>query len=535
MAISDRLFGWAFKREPTLEDRKDPVSFTPKVEDDGALVVAAGGVSPTYIDLEGIVKTEAELVTKYRMMAENHELDTAIEEIVNEAIVMSDDEPVVEIVLDEEENIPENIRGIIEQEFEEVLELLEFNEEAYDLFKTWYIDGRLIFHVIIDPNDPAEGIQEVRYVDPRKIRKVREIEKKKDNVTGVVGFSTKNEYFIYNDGGFNSSKGNNSAINSGGVKGVRIANDAIVHVTSGITDANNSMVLSYLHKAIKPLNQLRALEDATVIYTISRAPERRIFYIDVGNLPKMKAEQYIRDLMIRHKNKLVYDASTGEVKDDRKFMTMLEDYWLPRFAGGRGTEIDTLPAGQNLGEMDHVNYFQKRLYKSLNVPNSRLDSENSIYSLGRATEISRDEIKFAKFITRVRKKFSRLFLKLLEKQLVLKGIMTVEEFNKEYKSHINFRYNRDNNFDELKKIEIMNDRFNLLQQMSMFVGVYYSHEHIRKNVLKQTDEEIAEIDAQIKKELTMPQYQVPIEVDPSAMLKPNDTMKDKNKPNKREN
>jgi Bacteriophage T4-like portal protein (Gp20) len=500
------IFGFEIKKRQTLEDKPNvAASFVAPQTDDGAVQIAAGGAYGTYYDMDGTIRSEAELISRYREMSVNHEIDSAIDEIVNEAIVMTDEDPVVELNLREDAQIPDVIKRLIEQEFNNVLNILDFNKYAYQIFRRWYIDGRLYYHVVIDENDPNAGIQEVRYVDPRKIRKIREVTKVKDKNTGAVLPKLKSEYYIYNETGFQKAK-QTPITSDQGTTGLKIAKDSIVYINSGLVDANNSMVLGYLHKAIKPLNQLRALEDATVIYTISRAPERRIFYIDVGNLPKMKAEQYLRDLMVKHKNKLVYDANTGEIKDDRRIMTMLEDYWLPRYSGGRGTEISTLPAGQNLGEMEHVSYFQKKLYKALNVPNSRLDSENSIYSLGRATEISRDEIKFSKFITRLRKQFSDLFFALLEKQLVLKQIMTPDEWNEYYRQNILFRFNKDNYFDELKIIEIMNDRMNLLGTMQTFTGQYYSHKWIRKNILKQTDEEMALIDDEIAAEVNDPQY-----------------------------
>jgi hypothetical protein len=501
------IFGYEFKKKPTLEDKPNvAASFVPPQSDDGAVKVAAGGAYGTVYDMDGTIRSEAELITRYREMSQNHEIDSAIDEIVNEAIVMTDEDPVVEINMREDAKIPDKAARIIEQEFNNVLNILDFNKYAYNMFRRWYIDGRMYYHVVIDETNPMDGIHEVRYIDPRKIRKIREVTKVKDKGTGAVLPKVKNEYYIYNERGFNKTKNQVQSMTDSNNSGLKIAKDSIVYINSGLINSDNSMILGYLHKAIKPLNQLRALEDATVIYTISRAPERRIFYIDVGNLPKMKAEQYLRDLMVKHKNKMVYDSATGEIRDDRRIMTMLEDYWLPRFAGGRGTEIDTLPAGQNLGEMEHVSYFQKKLYKALNVPNSRLDSENSIATLGRATEISRDEIKFAKFITRLRKQFSELFYSLLEKQLVLKGIMTVEEWNGFYKHNIMFRYNKDNYFDELKMIEIMTERFNLLTGMQPVVGQYYSHKWVRKNILKQTDEEMALIDGEIADEVNDPQY-----------------------------
>jgi len=493
------LFGFEIKRK--VSERSELPSFAPPIEDDGAMVVAAGGVYGTYVDLDGTIRSEAELVTRYRDMSLHPEVDSAIDDIVNDAIVIDDEEKTVSIILDEMEQ-PDNIKQLITNEFNNILSLLEFNSYAYEIFRKWYVDGRLYYHVIVDEKVPFEGIKELRYIDPRKIRKVKEVTKKKMK-NDVTIQQTNAEYYIYNDKGFsNKSPGTASYAATGG--SLKISRDSIAHVTSGLTSVNGDMVLSYLHKAIKPLNQLRALEDATIIYRISRAPERRVFYIDVGNLPKMKAEQYLRDIMVRFKNKLVYDATTGEIRDDRKFMTMLEDFWLPRREGGRGTEIQQLNAGQNLGEMSDVEYFQNKLYKSLNVPITRLQAD-ATFNFGRATEISRDEVKFAKFIKRLRSKFSVLFLKLLERQLILKQIITSEDWI-EFKNQIKFKFAEDNHFEELKLSEIMTDRVNLLRNIDDYAGRYVSNTWIRKNILKQTDEDIKEIDEEIAAELEIPQY-----------------------------
>ena len=485
------LFGFEIKRKK--EDEEKLKSFAEPVNDDGAILVSGGGTYGTYVDLEGTAKNEAELVTKYRNMVQQPEVQRAIEDIVNEAIVSSSQEKIVECVTDDIEQ-PETIKKRIREEFDEVLRLLDFSNIGYDVFQKWYVDGRLYYHAIIDESKPREGIKELRYIDPRKIRKIKEIAKKKDG--DAVIQQTKNEYYIYNDKGF-ASKSHGSNID--GTRGLKIARDSIIHTTSGIVNENNSLVLSHLHKAIKPINQLRMLEDAAVIYRISRAPERRIFYIDVGNLPKMKAEQYLRDMMTKHKNRLVYDASTGEVRDDRKFMTMLEDFWLPRREGGRGTEITTLPGGQNLGEMEDILYFQKKVYQALNVPISRLEAENG-FSLGRASEISRDEIKFSRFIARLRNRFSILFDKILEKQLILKGVITPEDWP-EIQSNLRFDFMFDNHFEELKESEILQNRITLMRDLDEFVGKYYSVEWVRKNVLMQTEDEIIEINKQIEDEL----------------------------------
>jgi len=479
-----QLFGFEIKRkeEQPLE------SFAPEIKDDGAVVVAAGGMYGTYIDLDGTARTEAELVSKYREISLEAEIERAIDDIVNEAIDTDSDE-VVQLNLDKVE-YGDDVKNRIREEFDRVVELFNFQNESYEIFKRWYVDGRLYYHVIIDEKNPRAGIQEIRYLDPRKIRKVREV--KKEPKGPIVVQKTKREYFVYSDRSFMAAPGNAGlAQDNSATGGLRIAVDSIIHVTSGLMDKNNQMVYSYLQKAIKPLNQLRTLEDATVIYRISRAPERRIFYIDVGNLPKVKAEQYLRDMMVRHKNRLVYDAVTGEVRDDRKYMTMLEDYWLPRREGNRGTEITTLPAGQNLGQMEDVEYFQMKLFRSLNVPVSRLNTETANV-LGRASEISRDEVKFTKFVGRLRRRFSMLFLEALKKQLVLKGVCSEEDWS-ELQQQINFDFTKDNHFEEFKDNEVMQSRINLLNQMMPYIGRYYSDLWIRKNILRMDEKEIADM------------------------------------------
>lgn len=491
MAIN--LFGFEFKRK---EKDQDPLpSFTPKESDDGAVVIAAGGAYGTYVDLDGTVRTEAELVTKYREMSLQPECDSAIDEIINESISI-DEDVMVSINLDDLE-LSDKIKNSITDEFENCLKLIDFKNHAYEIYRRWYIDGRLYYHTIVDPKDTKAGIKEIRYIDPRKIRKVREIAKKRVNAENPGDASIAkvvNEYFIFNDKGFNYG----NKVVGPSTSGLKIAKDSILHIVSGLTDNQGTMVLSYLHKGIKALNQLRTLEDALVIYRLSRAPERRIWYIDVGNLPKMKAEQYVRDIMVKHKNRLIYDASSGEVRDDRKFMTMLEDYWLPRREGGRGTEVTTLPGGQTLGQMDDVLYFQKKFLNCLNVPISRLNSD-ALFSVGRATEITRDELKFARFVIRLRTKFSTLFLKLLEKQLVLKGIMTIEDWQ-QIVSEIKFDYAKDNYFTELKDAEILEGRINQARNIQDMVGKYYSHEYVRKQVLHQSEEDIKLMDKEINKE-----------------------------------
>jgi hypothetical protein len=446
-------------------------------------------------------------------MSQHPEIDEAIDNIVNEAIVNEPETKVVELVLDDLEQ-PDRIKKMLQDEFDGVLRLLEFNDLSYEVFKRWYVDGRLYYHAIVDEAQPKTGITELRYIDPRKIRKVKEIKRKKAaGSAGLVPTSqTSAEYYIYNEKGFAKQGSAGASIPSNSIGGLKIAKDSIVHCTSGLTSVNGDLVLSYLHKAIRPLNQLRAMEDSLVIYRISRAPERRVFYIDVGNLPKMKAEQHLRDQMNRFKNKIVYDSTTGEIRDDRKYMTMLEDFWLPRREGGRGTEITTLPGGQNLGQMDDVVYFQRRLFKSLSVPITRLDPDAQ-FNIGRGTEITRDEVKFGKFIQRMRNKFAILFTKILEKQLILKGIITPEDWI-QFKDVIKYKFAQDNYYAELKETEVLRDRIAMLRDIDDFAGKYYSHEWIRRHVLRQTDEEIEEIDEQIMKELTNDQYNPP--VDPNA-------------------
>lgn len=493
------LFGFEIRKRSA--DKKNLDEITAPVTEDGAVVVAEGGVFGTVIDLESAAKNETELVTKYREMALHPEVESAIDDIVNEAIV-TEEEYIVKLNLDNVD-LDQRIKDAISTEFNTITEKLNFNHEAYEIFKRWYVDGRLFYHIIIDKDNPRDGIQELRFIDPRKIKKVREQKRKKLGNTNFSSTTISNEYYVYNEKGFGGSL-NNVRLPTNNQTGVKIAKDSIVHCTSGLLDKSNSLVLSYLHKAIKPLNQLRALEDATVIYRISRAPERRIFYIDVGNLPKMKAEQYLRDMMVRYKNRVVYDASTGEVRDDRKFMTMLEDFWLPRREGGRGTQIDTLPGGQNLGEMTDVEYFKKSLYSSLNVPSSRMQSEPG-FNLGRSSEISRDEVKFNKFINRLRMRFNHLFLKSLEIQLVLKGIITKDDW-KQISNKVKFLYAKDNYFSELKDLEIMRERFTAFQLMMAdgVIGKYYSHKWVRSNVFRQTDEDIQKMDEEIHVELDDP-------------------------------
>ena len=498
------LFGFQISRQKTDVNQQSEKTFAPPSNEDGALTISSAAYYGTYVDLDGTAKNEVELISRYREMAMQPEIESAIDDIINEAIVQNDNGKSIRIIMDDLKQ-PEKIKKAIEEEFSIVLRLLNYQNMATDTFRRFYVDGRIFYHVILDEENPTQGIKALRYIDPRKIRKVREIKKDKDTGTSVDIVQTVNEYYIYND------KVTSGSSSSYGPVGVRIAKDAIINVNSGLMDSRRAVVLSYLHKAIKPLNQLRMIEDATVIYRISRAPERRIFYIDVGNLPKLKAEQYLRDIMVKYKNKLVYDAQTGEIRDDRKHLSMMEDFWLPRREGGKGTEITTLPGGQNLGELEDVKYFEKKLYKSLNVPVSRLDPNQSGFSLGRVGEISRDEVKFGKFVDRQRQKFSEIFDQALRVQCVLKGICTAEEFD-EFKENIYYDFIKDNNFAELKEAELVRERLSLLGSVDPYVGRYYSMEWIQRNVLRLTDEDMVlmqkQIDAEKKAGLIMDPMQI---------------------------
>lgn len=503
MAI--QLFGFEIKRKNEELENKEPRSFVEPNEGDGSINVTAsvpgsGGAMSAIMDLEGAAKSEAELVQRYRSMLLQPEVQQAVDDIVNESIVIDFDQKPVSCVTDDLD-LSEGVKKKIREEFDNVLELLDFSNAGYDIFQKWYVDGRINYHVIIDEKNVKSGIKELRYIDPRKIRKIREYDKVKvgegNNVTYIKRL--KNEYYIYVENGFLTGS-TNDFNNQGqlGTTGIPIAKDAIVNCNSGLLNEKNTLILSHLHKAYKPLNQLRMMEDASVVYRISRAPERRVFYIDVGNLPKAKAEQYLRDMMVKHKNRLVYDATTGEVRDDRRHMAMTDDFWLPRREGGKGTEITTLPGGQNLGEMEDILYFQKRLYKALNVPVSRMESDTG-FSLGRASEISRDEVKFSKFIRRLRARFSILFDRLMERQLILKGIITPEEWP-DIQNKIRYDFMENNHFDELKRAEIMRERLSTLRDMDEYVGTYYSKGWVRKNVLMMTEEEIEDMKKQIEEE-----------------------------------
>ena len=477
------LFGFSFKKKKVAERAPSPIQ--PSSED-GATSYIAGGYYGQYLDLDGNFKTEYDMVKKYREMAMHPEVDEAIEDIIHEAIVADQNDSPVQVNLDNLE-VSDSVKTMIRDEFDYIKNLFGFDSKAHEMFRRWYIDGRMYYHKVIDLDNPADGIKELRYVDPHKIKKVRQITKPKTADEFMkYDFGKGEEYFLYNPKGLNNTSANS---------GIRIAKDAITYCTSGLMDTNRNIVLSYLHKGIKVLNQLRMIEDSLVIYRISRAPERRIFYIDVGNLPKQKAETYLREVMGRYRNKLVYDANTGEIRDDRKYMSMMEDFWLPRREGGRGTEITTLPGGQNLGELTDVQYFQTKLYKALNVPAGRLDSSTS-FNLGRSSEITRDELKFTKFVGKLRKKFGDLFNDALKTQLILKSIITPEDWE-DMKEHIQYDYLKDNHFTELKNLEMKTEQLNVLGLMDPFVGKYFSIEYIRSEVLGMTEKQMEEMDMQM--------------------------------------
>ena len=486
------LFG--FKIERSSKDSGGGTTFSTPTPDDGTIDVAGGGFFGQILDTDGRERTDLDLIRRYRDIAQQAECDTAIEDIINEGIVANENDQAVEITLDRLP-YPEKIKRKIRAEFHEVLRLLSFEQKGHDIFRRWYVDGRVFYHKIIDSKNPRKGITELRYIDPTKIKKVREVKKSVDKKTSIQMTEKIEEYYIYNE------KGLGSAGTAGTNQGLKIALDSISYCPSGLIDGNSGRILSHLHKAIKPVNQLRMIEDALVIYRISRAPERRIFYIDVGNLPKIKAEQYLKDVMNRYRNKLVYDASTGEIRDDRNHMSMLEDFWLPRREGGRGTEISTLPGGSNLGEIDDIQYFQKKLYKSLNVPISRMDSDAG-FSLGRASEITRDELKFTKFVQRIRKKFVPLFTDILKSQLLLKGVIAPEDWPS-IQEHLQYDFLQDGHFAELKDAELLNDRLSALDSIQGYIGTFFSKEYVLKKVLRMNDAEIADMNVQIKKELSV--------------------------------
>ena len=486
------LFGFSIqkaKKDQGLSGK----TFTDPTPDDGAIEIAGGGFFSSVLDTDGRERSDLDLIRRYRDISMQSECDAAVEDIVNEGIISNLNDIPVNIDLT---NLKygDKIKNRIRVEFMEVLRLLNFNEKGHDIFRRWYVDGRIYYHKVIDNKDPQKGLTHLRFIDPTKIRKVRETTKDPSvDQNGVEMVSKVDEYFIYSDKGFASSG------SQGNDQGIKIAADSVVYVPSGLLDNNSGRVISHLHKAIKPVNQLRMIEDAIVIYRISRAPERRIFYIDVGNLPKVKAEQYLKDVMNRYRNKLVYDASTGEIRDDRNHMSMLEDFWLPRREGGRGTEITTLPGGQNLGEIDDIVYFQRKLYRSLNVPISRLEAENG-FSMGRASEITRDELKFTKFVQRIRKKFVPLFTDLLKTNLLLKGIISPEDWPR-MQEHIQYDFMEDGHFAELKDAELLNDRIQTLDGIQSYIGTFFSKEYVLKKVLNMTDAEIQEMRDQMKKEV----------------------------------
>lgn len=500
------LFG--FKITKATEDKTSDLtknkSIVPPDIDDGSATVAAGGYYGQYIDIDGnSVKTDAELIRKYRITAEQPECDMAIEDIVNEAIVSDDDQSPVEVNLDALDQ-PDKIKDAIREEFDNVVKLLNFNENGHDIFRRWYIDGRIFYHVIVDEKNLKKGIQEVRSIDALKIRKVREIKEELDEKTGAKLVTGVEEYFMYTENG----------VGVGNVDtGFKIAKEAIIYITSGLLDYSKKRVLSHLNKAIKPVNMLRMMEDSLVIYRLSRAPERRIFYVDVGNLPKGKAEEYMRNVMNNYRNKLVYDAETGEIRDDRKHMSMLEDFWLPRREGGRGTEVTTLPGGDNLGQIDDILFFQRKLYRSLNVPIGRMESDTG-FNLGRATEINREELKFHKFISRLRKRFSYIFMDLLRIQLLLKGVITQKDWPN-FQENIRFDFRQDSYFAESKDNEILKERIQMLDTVNQHIGKYFSTQWVQKNILRQTDEEIEKIQKEIEDEKSDTSEEIEPDIDVS--------------------
>ena len=491
------IFGFEIKRKNAEEQAP---SFVAPINDDGAQVlevgqsgysIGGGYAQGTYLDMEGGVKSEQDLILRYRQMSLIPEVDMAIDDIVQEAISNNDLDAQVGINLDATK-FSDSIKSKIREEFVEILRLLRFNQTSSEIFRKWYVDGRMYFHLLVDPKNPKKGVVGLRMIDPIQIKKIREVQKKK-NAQGIEVIDKVNEFYTYNQSGFEKNY-----MAGQGTQTLKISPDAIVYCTSGMMDAQRRNIIGYMHKGLKAANQLKMMEDALVIYRISRAPERRIFYIDVGNLPKAKAEQYLADTMTRYKNKLVYNADTGEVRDDRKHMSMLEDFWLPRREGGRGTEITTLPGGQNLGEIEDIIYFQRKLFRSLNVPISRLETEAG-FSLGRTTEISRDEVKFSRFVDRLRMKFSSMFTDILRTQLVLKGVLPIEEWELE-KENVRYDFQKDSHFVELKDAEIQRERITTLREMDEFVGKYFSQQWVRKNVLRQSEEEIEMIDSQIADE-----------------------------------
>ena len=519
-----KLFGFKIQDTTGADKSKSIISPVPPNEEDKSDFYLQSGFYGQYVDIEGVYKSEQDLVRRYREMALHPECDSAIEDVVNEAIVSDLNDSPVEIELS---NLPasDKLKQIIRDEFKTIKDILDFDRKSHEIFRNWYIDGRIFYHKVIDLKKPEEGIKEIRYIDPLKIRFIRRAEQSGPNANFPTPMGTSKdpidiyqapkieEYYLYDPNAAMGSGGSTTFRNDS--KSVKIAKDAITFITSGLVDRNKQTVLSYLHKAIKALNQLRMIEDSLVIYRLSRAPERRIFYIDVGNLPKIKAEQYLRDVMNRYRNKLVYNADTGEIRDDRKYMAMLEDFWLPRREGGRGTEITTLPGGQNLGELADIEYFQKKLYKSLNVPSSRIDVGGGGFNLGRSSEILRDELKFTKFVGRLRKRFSQMFNDFLKTQLILKNIITPEDWES-LSEHIQYDFIYDNHFSDLKNNELLNDQLGVVASMQPYIGTYFSSQYVRQKVLKHSDTLMEEIDKQIKKEIEDGIIPDPATIDPST-------------------
>jgi len=519
-----KLFGFKIQDTAGADKSKSIISPVPSNEEDKSDFYLQSGFYGQYVDIEGVYKSEQDLVRRYREMALHPECDSAIEDVVSEAIVSDLNDSPVEIELS---NLPasDKLKQIIRDEFRTIKDILDFDRKSHEIFRNWYIDGRIFYHKVIDLKKPEEGIKEIRFIDPLKIRFIRKAEQAGPNANFSTPMGSSKdpidiyqapkieEYYLYDPNSSMGTGGTTSFRND--TKSVKIAKDAITYITSGLVDRNKQTVLSYLHKAIKALNQLRMIEDSLVIYRLSRAPERRIFYIDVGNLPKVKAEQYLRDVMNRYRNKLVYNADTGEIRDDRKYMAMLEDFWLPRREGGRGTEITTLPGGQNLGELADIEYFQKKLYKSLNVPSSRIDVGGGGFNLGRSSEILRDELKFTKFVGRLRKRFSQIFNDFLKTQLILKNIITPEDWES-LSDHIQYDFIYDNHFSDLKDNELLNDQLGVVAAMQPYIGTYFSSQYIRQKILKQSDTLMEEIDKQIKKEIKEGIIPDPSSIDPST-------------------
>jgi hypothetical protein len=519
-----KLFG--FKIEDSGENKNSKIiSPVPQNSEDKSDYYVTSGFYGQYVDIEGVYKNEADLVRRYREMSLHPECDSAIEDVVNEGIVSDLNDSPVEIELTSL-NASDKLKDVIRKEFKYIKEIMDFDKKAHEIFRNWYVDGRIYYHKVIDLKAPHEGIKEVRYIDPLKIKYIRKLKKTQEstltaqvrtmltrgNVTDEIQSPIIEEYYLYDPNvGYNATQSSLHLSTSSASKAVKLSKDSVTYVTSGLVDRNRQTILSYLHKAIKSLNQLRMIEDSLVIYRLSRSSEKRIFYIDIGGLPRNQAEQYMKDVMNRYRNKLIYDQSTGEVKDDRKYMAMMEDYWLPRRDGGKGTEVQTLPGGQNLGELSDLEYFQKKLYKSLGVPSTRLDAGGG-FNLGRSSEILRDELKFTRFVGRLRKRFSQMFIDMLKTQLILKNIVSVEDWEK-LADHIQFDFLYDNHFSDLKKNEILNDKLAVIAAMEPYLGRYFSVEYVRKTVLGQTDTEMIDIDKQIKKEIkdgTLP--------DPNAMM-----------------